>query len=262
MATFPIVVGDTSPKLDAILSNDDGAVDLTLAVAVTFSMWDAADPANVKIDGVAGSILDASAGKVRYNWASGDTDTAGLYYARFAIEWDTGAIESFPNDSHITVDVNAVSSEWTYGANPGTGTDAQRRDAVRLLIGDTDSTDQQLMDSEVAFALDQNGDDVYLAAITCCAALEGKYASSVDEAFEGMKMSSSQRAAGYKSLSIRLTAQAKKNGSIGLGVPVAGGISIDTMSSVREDTDRVRPAFVINQFDNPRATGDSEEYRD
>jgi len=44
---------------------------------------------------------------------------------------------------------------WTYGGAPGTTTSATRRDAVRLLVGDTDTTDQQITDEEIAFGLSQ-----------------------------------------------------------------------------------------------------------
>ena len=39
---------------------------------------------------------------------------------------------------------------WTYGGAPGTTSSATRRDAVRLLVGDTDTTDQQVSDEEIA----------------------------------------------------------------------------------------------------------------
>jgi len=68
---------------------------------------------------------------------------------------------------------------WTYGGAPGTTTSATRRDAVRLLVGDTDTTDQQITDEEIAFGLSQASDDIYNANAPLCRALTAKHARPV-----------------------------------------------------------------------------------
>lgn len=135
---------------------------------------------------------------------------------------------------------------WTYGESPGTDTDSGRRDAVRLLIGDTDTNDQQLQDAEVDFALSQANNAVYSAAAIAARAIAGKYGRLVDTSFDSVKTSYSQRRDQYLVLAQNLEKQAKKYGS--LGVPVAGGISISDMDSVEEDDDRPKPAFRRGQF--------------
>jgi hypothetical protein len=140
---------------------------------------------------------------------------------------------------------------WTYGGAPGTTSAATRRDAVRLLVGDTDTTEQQTSDEEIAFALSQGSDDIYVAGAIICRAISGKYARLVDSSVESVSSSYSQRAAQYAELAVRLTKDSKRLGSVGLGVPDAGGISISDMISVESDTDRVPGAFRIDQFNNP-----------
>lgn len=140
---------------------------------------------------------------------------------------------------------------WTYGGAPGTTSAATRRDAVRLLVGDTDTTDQQTSDEEIAFALSQGSDDVYIAGAVICRALSGKFARLVDTSVESVSSSYSQRATQYAELAVRLTKDSKRLGSGGLGVPDAGGMSIADMISVESDPDRVPGAFRIDQFNNP-----------
>ena len=150
---------------------------------------------------------------------------------------------------------------WTYGGAPGTTSAATRRDAVRLLVGDTDTTDPQVTDEEIAFALTQGVDDVYVAGAVICRALSGKYARLVDSSVESVSASYSQRATQYAELATRLTQDSKRLGSVGLGVPDAGGISISDMASVETDPDRVPGAFRIEEFTNPpRFSNPLDEY--
>lgn len=148
---------------------------------------------------------------------------------------------------------------WTYGGTPGTTSAATRRDAVRLLIGDTDTTDQQVTDEEIAFGLLQASDDVYAAGSIMCRAISGRYSRLVDSSVESVSSSYSQRAAQYAELASRLTKDGKKFGSSGLGVPDAGGISISDMVSVDTDPDRVPGAFRIDQFVNPPRFSNPED---
>lgn len=150
---------------------------------------------------------------------------------------------------------------WTYGRAPGTTSAATRRDAVRLLVGDTDTTDQQVADEEIAFALSQGSDDIYVAGAVICRALSGKYARLVDSSVESVSASYSQRATQYAELAARLTRDSKRLGSVGLGVPDAGGMSISDMVSAESDPDRVPGAFRIEEFTNPpRFSNPLDEY--
>lgn len=149
---------------------------------------------------------------------------------------------------------------WTYSGTPGTSTAAERRDAVRYKIGDTDTTDQQATDEEIAFALAQASDDIYTASAIAARAIAGKYSRYADTSIDAVKTSYSQLSKSYMALAGRLEAEAKKYGSVGLGVPLVGGISISEMDSVEEDSDRVRPAFRREQFRNP--PNDEDDYGD
>lgn len=147
---------------------------------------------------------------------------------------------------------------WTYSSAPGTSTASGRRDAVRMLVGDTDTNDQQIQDEEIAFALDQAGDGVYQAAAIAARAIAGKYARRVDTDFETVSASYSQRQKHYLSLAVKLDRQAILQGG-GIGTPVMGGISESEMDSVEDDDDRVESAFRRKQFRNPPEVDDDEQ---
>ena len=94
MADFNIKQGDTRPALLAQLYEDSSEVDLTGAT-VKFHM-------GTSIDAPA-TIREAATGKVKYQWAAGDTDTGGLFDFEFEVTFPDGRIETFPNDKHNTV---------------------------------------------------------------------------------------------------------------------------------------------------------------
>ena len=90
---------------------------------------------------------------------------------------------------------------WTYDGNPGDGTSAERRDAVRLSIGDTISTDPQLSDQEIAYYLAQKADSAPSASIEAVKGLIAKYSRAVDTDVVGVgKVSASDRVKSYQAL--------------------------------------------------------------
>lgn len=131
---------------------------------------------------------------------------------------------------------------WTYGGDP----ENSDRDAVRLEIGDTDTTDQQLTDAEVEYYLAQNG-SVIGAAMGAVRAIIALYARLVDEGVGDLKVNYSQRLAAYK----ELRAELKMKLATKHGLPVAGGLSLARKQTVEEDTDRVTPAVERDQFSYP-----------
>lgn len=149
---------------------------------------------------------------------------------------------------------------FTYGGTPGTATAAERRDSVRWLTGDTDTTDQQSSDEEIAFALSQASNDIYYASSIAAKSIAAKYARLVDTSFEGMRTDYSDRQIHYTNLAQKLEKDAKRFGTSGLGVPDAGGISIAEMDSVEDDSDRPSPAFSRGQFRNPPQFDNDDEY--
>jgi hypothetical protein len=123
---------------------------------------------------------------------------------------------------------------WRYSGDPADSSG----DMVRFLVGDTNTTDQQITDEEIAWLLTEES-TVYLAAAAAARAIGAKYARQVDKAVGDLRLSASQRAAHYRDLAATLTRRAQIAGA----VPFAGGISAASKQTLNDDTDRVRPAF-------------------
>jgi len=86
---------DTSPTLDAILTNSAGdAVNVTGA-SVQFHMQKIG-ATTLKVDAEA-IVVDGAAGHVRYTLQMGDTDTPGSYMAEYEVTFIDGTIETFKN---------------------------------------------------------------------------------------------------------------------------------------------------------------------
>jgi hypothetical protein len=94
---------------------------------------------------------------------------------------------------------------WTYSGNPA----ASNRDAVRFLIGDTDSGDQLVSDEEIAFLLAEEN-TVRTASARACEAIAARFGRSADNSRSvgdlSLSESYSQRSASYLSLADRLAA--------------------------------------------------------
>lgn len=100
---FRIKQGDTSPSLQYALTPT--SVDLTGATVV-FSMRPALAGSAVKVNRQAATIVTATGTPtVRYDWAEGDTDTAGVFYGEFEVTYSDDTVETFPNDGFILVSI-------------------------------------------------------------------------------------------------------------------------------------------------------------
>jgi hypothetical protein len=99
MATFQIKKRDTAPPIEATLTADDVAVDLTGA-SVRFHMQDSSG--TVKVDAAA-NIDDAAAGEVSYDWTAADTDTTGHFKAEWEVTFTDSTIRTFPNPGYTNV---------------------------------------------------------------------------------------------------------------------------------------------------------------
>ena len=143
---------------------------------------------------------------------------------------------------------------WSYSvADLNTTTSSGRLNTVRLLVGDTDTSDQLVQNEEITFALEQVGDNVYYAGSWICKAIAAKFSRMVDTQLDGaLSAKYSDRVKQYQLLSIQIEAQGKKTSGKALGA-FGGGISITDVASVRGDTDRVKPVFTIDQFENIEA---------
>lgn len=133
---------------------------------------------------------------------------------------------------------------WTYDASLPSS-----RDKVRLLIGDTATTDQQLQNGEVDFFVALRG-DIYLAAADAARAIAARYARQADTSNLSLSISASQRAEAYGKLAVEL---AERSVSLGGADMFVGGASIAEKEARSEDADAVQPSFRIGQDDHPGA---------
>lgn len=140
---------------------------------------------------------------------------------------------------------------WTYWGTPGVNTSDERRDAVRTLVGDINISDQLVSDEQITFALSQAQNDVYNASAIVARMLAAKYANYSDSKLDMVETKFSQLRSNYLQLAASLEAQSSKFGSMNLGVPMAGGISVNDVKVARENTDRFPPSFEVGQFNNP-----------
>lgn len=133
---------------------------------------------------------------------------------------------------------------WTYSGDPATNT----RDAVRWLVGDTDTTDQLVSDEEITYALAQHGSTDVAAAIVC-EAIAARFARQADKTVGDLRITLSQKAAAYQARAAEL----RKQGLL-YAVPTAGGISIAGKEQLESDADRPAPFFRRGLHDNPSTT--------
>lgn len=142
---------------------------------------------------------------------------------------------------------------WSYSGNPASST----LDKVRWLVGDTDTTDQQLSNEEIAAALVDAGGNPYVAAVICVEALISHYARLVTKSVGDLSISYGDVVKNYQSLLGTL----QKKATIQLCKPYAGGISIADKETDEGDSDRVQPSFYKGMHDmDGTQTEQAKEY--
>lgn len=98
---------------------------------------------------------------------------------------------------------------WSYNGDPS----ASPKDAVRFLLGDTDSTDElTLSDEEIAYLLSTWDNDSYFAAAAGAEQLAGQYAREVSYASDGVNYSGDELQQKFIQLAQRLRWQRKRMG--------------------------------------------------
>ena len=141
---------------------------------------------------------------------------------------------------------------WTYGGDPS----ANARDAIRFLIGDTDTNDQLLNDDEIAWLNSEvTGSTtattgVYAAAYRACLTIASKFSREADKSVGDLSIHAQQKAKAYREQALELKTLVMREG--GVPTPYAGGISISDKNSNQEDSDIYQAWFESGQFDNPR----------
>lgn len=144
---------------------------------------------------------------------------------------------------------------WTYDPTALDTTSASGRlNSVRLLVGDTDTNDQQIQDEEITFSIAQSSTNIYNAAAFVCRLIAAKYARLVTTQLDGaLQAEYSDRVKHYTMLSLQMADFGKRVGGRALGVS-GGGISIAEVESVQSNPDRVPSQFVVDRFDKSHVT--------
>lgn len=147
---------------------------------------------------------------------------------------------------------------WSYDENTlNSTTSSGRLNVVRLLIGDTDSTDQLVQDEEINFALTQAGNNVYYAGSWCASVIAAKFSRKVTTELDGqLRAEYSDLSKQYHKLSGNLRQDGAKYSGTSLGL-VFGGTEISEINTVRADTNRVKPSFTKDMY---RIDGQYDDY--
>ena len=90
---------------------------------------------------------------------------------------------------------------WSYSGDPASST----IDAIRFLIGDTDTTDQLLSNEEIQYCINEAGSSVYQAAHDCAYAIASKFSRlATSKSVGDLSLSYSDRAQAYFTLANEL----------------------------------------------------------
>lgn len=135
---------------------------------------------------------------------------------------------------------------WTYNGDPSTND----VDAVRFLVGDTETTDQLASDEEIQWFLAE-WPDVYEAAASLCDAIAAKFARQVSVSADGMSFSGDQLSRNFARRATALRDMSGKQRKA--GIPYVGGISWIERERADADTDLIQPAFRSHLHDHPRS---------
>lgn len=146
---------------------------------------------------------------------------------------------------------------WSYSEDTlNTTTASGKMNAIRLLVGDTDYTDQLVQDEEITFALTQS-DNIYYAASWVANVIAAKFSRKVTTELDGQLRSEySDLSSKYTKLSGQLRQDGTKYNAGSLGL-VFGGTTISAIDAVRSNTDRVKPSFTRDKF---RFNGNYDDY--
>lgn len=129
---------------------------------------------------------------------------------------------------------------WTYN---GPGESA--KDAVRFLIGDTDSRDPLLQDGEITWVLGQYNNAPMNAAIRCCETIISKFSRLASEKVGQVSIEFQQKAKGYRDMLRDLRNRLATEDM----TPYAGGISRADMQQ-NDHKNLVRPDFTKHMMEN------------
>jgi len=144
---------------------------------------------------------------------------------------------------------------WTYTGDPNDSA----RDAIRFLVGDTDSTDQLITDEEIAWVnAEVSGSaaattHLYRAAARTAHAIAAKFTRLADQQIGDLRVAMSQKANAARILAASLDDLAASDSAV--PIAYAGGVSVANKTSQEQDDDRVKPFFETDQFSNTTDPG-------
>lgn len=145
-----------------------------------------------------------------------------------------------------------------YGGSPGT----DNTDAVRLLIWDvsTSTAGELLSDAEIDWFVSISP-NIYSAACLAANVLSARVTtlsastSSIEEKKVGDLMLrfgvSAGNVEGFQRAYGALCAKLEKQSALVGAGPFAGGLTVSGKRALQQDSDRVKPAFARELFDNP-----------
>ncbi len=140
---------------------------------------------------------------------------------------------------------------WTYAGSPGLATAAQRRDLVRLTLGDTVSGyTPTLTDEEIAYYLGSGVTEstVTVSSINAGKALLARFARDVNFTRSKVSVDASDR---YRMLKDLITDLESGTFALATSGPYLGGESKADADNAREDTDFRQPFYTANDHDQP-----------
>ena len=140
---------------------------------------------------------------------------------------------------------------WVYNS---AGLATSQKDRVRLMIGDTDESRQQMADEEILYVLTQETAST-LAAAACCDMLAAKYSFQMNTENGALKVAAEKRMEHYQKLADRL----RKGGAGEVpGDPIVveatmyvGGSSQNAKDNIFQDADAVWGSARLGMDDNP-----------
>lgn len=101
MTDFIMKRNDTSPAIEMQLFSNAGSAVPISGATVRFHMKNA-QTQEIVINAVA-TIVDATAGIVKYAWSSLDTVASGRYLAEWEVTYSDSKIETFPNNGNQVI---------------------------------------------------------------------------------------------------------------------------------------------------------------
>lgn len=206
---FFIKGGDRSPDITATLKDRTGAaVDVT-GKTVNFIMR-SFETGVVLINAPAEVLADP--GKVRYQWAAGDTDAPGYYFAEWQVDLSPGVTQTFPTSGWHLIEITADLD----GGSLSSTNFVLIRD-LRRLVAEPDTSNYS--DTLLNAMLVANGNDLNVTAAQVWREKAADYAQLVDVSESGSSRKMSQ-------LYDRAIAQART-------FEGAGGVIVDQVSRPR-----------------------------